>query len=279
MGQLRDQMVMEMELRNYSEKTIKDYTRHIVWYTKYFGRSPAELGEAEIKQYLHHLLVEREVSWSYVNVAYSALQFLYEKTLKRSWNVDKIPRPKTGLKLPDILSDNELLGLFDATNNFKHRIMLMVTYAAGLRVSETAKLKLSHIDSDRLQIKVEQGKGRKDRYTLLSAPLLPELRNYYRQYRPLTYLFEGKKPGVPLSTETIQKVFKGAKESAGIKKKATVHTLRHCFATHLMENGVDVITIRKLLGHRSLQTTLHYIQIRQEHIRTVLSPLDKLLED
>lgn len=277
MGQLRDQMVMEMQLRNYSKKTIEDYTRHIVWYTKYCGRSPAELGEAEIKQYLHHLLVEREVSWSYVNVAYSALQFLYEKTLKRCWNVEKIPRPKTGFKLPAILSEQELLRLFDATDNFKHRMILMVTYAAGLRVSETAKLQLSHIDSDRLQIRVEQSKGRKDRYTLLSAPLLPELRRYYRHYRPQIYLFEGNKPGVALATETIQKVFKGAKQSAGITKKATVHTLRHCFATHLMENGVDLLTIKKLLGHRSIQTTLRYVHVRQEHIRAVVSPLDKLL--
>lgn len=277
MGQLRDRMVMEMQLRNYSDKTIKDYTRHIVWYTKYFGCSPAELGEAEIKRYLHQLLVERELSWSYVNVSYSALQFLYEKTLKRPWNVEKIPRPKTGLKLPEILSDKELLRLFDATNNFKHRMMLMITYAAGLRVSETANLKLSHIDSDRMQIRVEQGKGRKDRYTLLSAPLLPQLRSYYRQYRPLTYLFEGKKPGAPFSTETIQKVFKRAKESAGIKKQATVHTLRHCFATHLMENGVDLLTIKKLMGHRSIQTTLRYVRIGHEHLGTVVSPLDKLL--
>jgi site-specific recombinase XerD len=197
MGQLRNQMVMEMQLRNYSKKTIEDYIRHIEWYTKYNGRSPAELGESDIKRYLHHLLVERDLSWSYVNVAYSALQFLYEKTLKRPWNVEKIPRPKTGFKLPEILSDKELLKLFDATNNIKHRMILMVTYAAGLRVSETAKLKLSHIDSDRMQIRVEQSKRRKDRYTLLSEPLLPGLRNYYRQYRPLTYLFEGRKAGVP----------------------------------------------------------------------------------
>ena len=277
MGKLRNQMVMEMQLRNYSAKTVADYTRHIVWYSKYVDCSPAELGEAEIKQYLHHLLVEREVSWSYVNVAYSALQFLYEKTLKRPWNIEKIPRPKTGFKLPEILSEQELLRLFDATHNFKHRMMLMVTYAAGLRVSETAKLQLSHIDSDRLQIRVEQGKGRKDRYTLLSAPLLPELRRYYRHYRPQAYLFEGKKPGAPLATETIQKVFKRAKEAAGITKKATVHTLRHCFATHLMEHGVDLLTIKKLLGHRSIQTTLRYVHVRQEHIRAVVSPLDKLL--
>jgi integrase/recombinase XerD len=277
MGQLRDQMVMEMKLRNYSDKTIENYTQHIVWYTKYFGCSPTELGEAEIKQYLHHLIVERELSWSYVNVSYSALQFLYEKTLKRRWNVAKIPRPKSGLKLPEILSDKELLRLFASTNNFKHRMMLMITYAAGLRISETVNLKLSHIDSDRMQIRVEQGKGRKDRYTLLSAPLLPELRNYYRHYHPLKYLFEGKKPGVPLSTETIRKVFRAAKESAGIKKQATVHTLRHCFATHLMENGVDLLTIRKLMGHRSIKTTMRYVRIRHEHMRTVVSPLDKLL--
>jgi len=137
--------------------------------------------------------------------------------------------------------------------------------------------RVNHIDSDRLQIRVDQSKGRKDRYTLLSAPLLPELRRYYRHYRPQIYLFEGKKPGAPLATETIQKVFKGAKESAAITKKATVHTLRHCFATHLMENGVDLLTIKKLMGHRSIQTTLRYVHVRQEHIRAVVSPLDKLL--
>ncbi len=254
-----------------------------MWYTKHFGCSPAQLGETEIKQYLHHLLVERKLSWSYVNVSYSALQFLYEKTLNRPWHVEKIPRPKTGLKLPEILSDKELLRLFDATNNLKHRMILMITYAAGLRVSETANLKLGHIDSDRMQVRVEQGKGRKDRYTLLSAPLLPDLRSYYRQYRPQTYLFEGKKPGIPLSTETIQKVFKDAKESAGIIKQASVHTLRHCGVypvfgtTHLMENGVDLLTIKKLMGHRSIQTTLRYVRVRHEHIQTVASPLDKLL--
>lgn len=277
MGQLRDQMVMEMQLRNYSDKTIEDYTRHIVWYTKYFGCSPAELGEADIKRYLHHLLVERQLSWSSVNVSYSALQFLYEKTLKRRWNVAKIPRPKGGLKLPEILSDKELVRLFEATHNLKHRMMLMITYAAGLRISETTNLKLSHIDSDRMQIRVEQGKGRKDRYTLLSAPLLPALRRYYRHYRPLKYLFEGNKPGLPLATESIRKVFRAAKELAGIKKQATVHTLRHCFATHLMENGVDLLTIRQLMGHRSIKTTMRYVRIRHEHIQTVVSPLDKLM--
>lgn len=278
MGQLREKMVMEMQLRNLSAKTIEDYTRQIVWYTKHYGRSPAKLGDSEIKQYLHHLLVNQKLSWSSVNVCYCALRFFYEKTLKRPWNVENIPRPKTGTILPEILSDPELIRLFDAPKNFKHRIMLMTIYSAGLRVSEVTRLKPAHIDSDRMLIRVEQSKGRKDRYTLLSGALLPELRNYYQQFRPRTYLFEGRTPARALSVETVQRIFKKAKEIAGIRKKASVHTLRHCFATHLMENGTDIFRIKEFMGHRSIQTTLHYIHVRREHLRQATSPLDTLME-
>jgi len=277
MGQLREQMVMEMQLRNLTPKTIEDYTRQLVLYTKHFGRSPAELDEAAIRQYLHYLLVEKKLSWSSVNVSYSALRFFYEKTLNRPWNVAKLPRPKTGSKLPVILAEAELRALFAALPNEKHRLVLMLTYAAGLRVSETAHLKLTDLDSQRMQIRVSQGKGRKDRYTLLSPVLLPQLRDYYRQYKPQVYLFEGRTPGEPLAIETIQKIFKQAQAKAGITKQASVHTLRHCFATHLMENGVDVFTIKNLMGHRSIQTTLRYVHIRQEHLQRVVSPLDKIL--
>jgi integrase/recombinase XerD len=267
-----------MQLRNFSPQTVKSYTQQMLWYTQYFGRSPAELGEAEIKQYLHYLLVTRKLNWSSVNVCYCALRFFYETTLKRPWNVENIPRPKTGTILPEILSDIELIRLFDAPKNFKHRIILMTTYSAGLRVSEVTRLKPAHIDSDRMLIRVEQSKGRKDRYTLLSAALLPELRSYYQQFRPQTYLFEGRTPGQALSPDTIQSIFQRARESAGILKKASVHTLRHCFATHLMENGTDIFRIKEFLGHSSIQTTLRYIHVRREYLRKAASPLDTLLE-
>jgi len=278
MGQLRAKMVMEMQLRNLSPNTIEDYARQVVLFTKYYGRSPAELGETEIKQYLHHLLVNQKLSWSSVNVCYSALRFFYEKTLKRPWNVENIPRPKTGTILPEILSDNELIRLFDALKNFKHRIILMTIYSAGLRVSEVTRLKPAHIDSDRMLIRVEQSKGRKDRYTVLSGVLLPELRNYYQQFRPQTWLFEGRIPGQALSVETVQRIFKNAKEAAGIRKRASVHTLRHCFATHTMEDGTNLFRIKELMGHRSIQTTLHYVHVRREYLRQAVSPLDTLLK-
>ena len=277
MSPLRSKMVMEMQLRNLSSNTIEDYTRQMVEYAKYFGRSPAELGEREIKEYLHHLLVIRGLSWSSVNVCYCALRFFYVKVMKHPWNVENIPRPKTGTLLPEILSDNEIIRLFDASKNFKHRIILMTIYSAGLRVSEVTRLKPAHIDSDRMLIRIEQSKGRKDRYTLLSAALLPELRSYYQQFRPRTWLFEGKTPGQAISVETVQRVFKKAKDVAGIQKKASVHTLRHCFATHLMENGTDIFRIKEFMGHRSIQTTLRYIHVRREHLRRAQSPLDTLL--
>jgi integrase/recombinase XerD len=278
MGQLHHKMVMEMQLRNLSPNTIEDYTRQMVGYCKYFGRSPAELGDTEIKEYLHHLLVVRELSWSSVNVCYCALRFFYVKVMKYPWNVENIPRPKTGTILPEILSDNELIRLFNVLTNFKHRIILMTIYSAGLRVGEVTRLKPAHIDSDRMLIRVEQSKGRKDRYTLLSASLLPELRTYYQQFRPRTWLFEGRTPGKAITVETVQRIFKKAREAAGIRKKASVHTLRHCFATHLMENGTDIFRIKEFMGHRSIQTTLRYIHVRREYLRQAASPLDILLE-
>ena len=212
MGKLRDQMIKEMELRNFSLRTIQAYVWHVTAFTKLFGKSLAQMGEKEIRDYLHHLRAERKLSWSNVNIAYSALKFFYMNTLHREWQVDKIPRPKTEKKLPVVLSPSEVKKILDAAPNLKHRVILMTTYSAGLRVSETAHLKVTDIDSARMQIRVDQGKGRRDRYTLLSETLLNDLRAYWRGYHPRGWMFPGNRKGYPISTCTIQKIFKEAKK-------------------------------------------------------------------
>jgi len=218
MGKLRDLMRMEMELRNYSEKTIKAYIGHMAGFARLFDKSPAEMGDQEIRQYLHHLKVVKEVSPSNINIAYSGLKFFYTKVLGRPWHVDKIPRPKTGTKLPIVLSHDEVEALLDAADNLKQRVILMTAYSAGLRVSETAHLKVTDPDSQRMTIRIEQGKGKKDRYTLLSARLLVSLREYYLQYHPKVWLFPGKHADKPLGTDVLRDMFYRAK-----KKLASVN--------------------------------------------------------
>lgn len=215
MGKLKDQMRMEMELRNYSQKTIKAYIGHLVGFTRLFGKSPSEMGEAEIRKYLYHLKAIKKVSYSNINIAYSGLKLFYTKVLDRSWNVEKIPRPRTEKKLPIVLSQEEVQAIFDATENLKQRVILMTAYSAGLGVKETAHLKVTNIDSQRMTIRVEQGKGNKDRYTLLSETLLVKLREYYMQYHPKVWLFPGQQSDKPLGTETLQSIFQRAKKKPG----------------------------------------------------------------
>ncbi len=212
MGKLRDEMLMEMQLTGYSEKTIESYIGHMKAYAKLHGKSPAEMGEDEIRKYLYHLRVERQVSPSNISQAYSALKLFYTKVLKRDWNFDRIPRIKREKKLPVVLALEEVHRLFEVSTNLKHRMILMTAYSAGLRVKETALLKVSDIDSKRMTIRVEQSKGRKDRYTLLSKRLLGELRAYYKQYQPQSWLFAGKEPNKPISVATLQRIFKQAKK-------------------------------------------------------------------
>ena len=212
MGKLRDQMKMELELKNYAPKTIKAYLGHMEAYTRLFMKSPAEMGEEEIRKYLHHLKTVKKVSTSNINIAYWALRFFYVDTLHREWKVEKIPHPKKEKKLPVVLAQEEVKKLLEAVSNLKHRVMLMAAYSGGLRVSEVANLKIEDIDSKRMLIRVEQGKGKKDRYTLLSQTLLENLRNYYRTYRPKMWLFPGKRPDQPIRVEAIQKAFQRAKK-------------------------------------------------------------------
>ena len=276
MGRLRDRMIMDMELKNLSPRTIKTYLYWMKQFTIYYGKSPEQLGDEEIRDYLHYLLKDRKASQAAMNQAYSALKFFYERTLQREWNGSKIPRSKIPKKLPVVLSQDEVQRIFSATKNLKHLAALMVIYSGGLRVGEAVKLKLTDIDSERMDIRIRQGKGAKDRYTILGERALEVIREYWDAYHPKSWLFPGEKAGNYLSVSSIQRAFRGSLSRAGISKQASVHTLRHSFATHLLERGIDLYFIQRLLGHTSPKTTSVYIHVARKSIARIKSPIDFL---
>lgn len=276
MSQLRDKMKMDLELKGYSPNTQASYIRNVVAFSQYFSKSPSIMGENEIRDYLHHLIT-RNLSDSHVNIVHSSLKFLYQTTLNRSWHDFKIPRSKVRKRLPEILAESEIKSLLNVTRNLKHHAILMTTYAAGLRVSEAAQLRIEDIDSNRMAIRVNQGKGNKDRYTLLSKTNLNILRSYWKEYRPTTWLFPGLTYDKHITTRTIQKVFEKSAQKASIKKDVSVHSLRHSFATHLLEAGTDLYHIQRLLGHSSPKTTAVYIHLKKEDLLKIQSPLDSLM--
>lgn len=277
LSNLREQMKIDLELKGFSPNTQKLYLTHIRQFAEHFMKSPLDLGESEIKEYLHFLITERNLSNSYISSSYSALKFLYETTLKRQWEMEGIPRTKKQKRLPVVLSKEEVKRLIDVTTNIKHKAILTTIYSAGLRVSEAANLKLNDIDSGNMQIRVEQGKGNKDRYTILSDKTLELLRQYYKLYRPVTWLFPGASQDSPLTSRTIQKVFEQSKQKAAISKDVTVHSLRHSFATHLLEVGTDIYHIQLLLGHSSVKTTSIYIHLTNKNLLKLKSPLDAII--
>ena len=276
MGRLHDQMKRDLELKNYSPKTRSCYLAAVKGFALHFHRSLEQLSDQEIREYLHYLIQEKKASQSLISQAYSALRFLYETTLKRDWNGFRIPRAKMGRRLPVVLSLQEIQAILLATRNLKHRALLMTIYSAGLRVSEVVHLKVSDIDSQRMVIRVQQGKGGKDRYTLLAKRTLEVLRDYWRAYRPEEWLFPGQPAKGSLSVSTVQKIFEKVLDQAGIKKHATVHTLRHSFATHLLEAGTDLYHIQRLLGHTTPKTTAIYLHLSRKDLGGVSSPLDHL---
>ena len=278
MCNLFDQMKMDLELKGFSPKTQKAYLMHVKLFYKYHDKSLELLVEDDVRNYLHYI-IKRDLSTSYINSAYSAIKFLYETTLDRVWDMKKIPRIKKAKKLPIVLSKAEIKLLFDATFNLKHKAILMTTYAAGLRVSEVSHLKVSDIDSHNMQILISSGKGNKDRYSLLSQSNLDVLRLYWKSYKPSLWLFPGLPSDKPISERSIQRIFQESKERAGIKDSASIHCLRHSFATHLLEAGTDLCHIQQLLGHSNIQTTSIYLHLRRMDVLKVVSPLDSLLED
>lgn len=211
--------------------------------------------------YFDYLRTERKLAQGSISGAYSSIKLFWEVILERDWPIRQLPRSRRPKYLPEVLSREEVRALIEHTRNVKHRCVLQTLYGTGVRLGELVKLQFHHIDSRRMVVRVEQGKGAKDRFTILSATLLDCLRAYYREYRPEYYLFEGRQPGVALSKRTVQAVFKQACARVGIKRKVSVHTLRHSFATHLLEGGLDVLTLQKLLGHRDLSTTSRYLHV------------------
>jgi integrase/recombinase XerD len=276
MTPLRRRMIEDMTLRNLTPKTIESYVQGVAQFARYFKRSPERLGPDHVRTYLLHLVQERRLSWSHYNQVRSALRFLYRVTLKRDSVVQDIACAKKPHSLPVVLSLDELTRFFRAVTNLKHRVILMTTYAAGLRVAEVTSLRVADIDSQRMVIRVVQGKGRKDRYVMLSDKLLRVLREYWKIARPGHYLFPGAQPDKPISTATVQHVCREARAVAALGKHVTAHTLRHSFATHLLEGGTDLRTIQILLGHRSLSTTARYTHVATAASQSTHSPFDRL---
>ena len=275
MGALREKMVAEMKLRNFASRTQKSYLAVMVGLARHYRQFPDQLTQEQIRTYLLHLQ-ERGLSSSSQNVAISGLRFFYQQVL--GWTQEQIflpPRKRTW-RLPEVLSPREVERLLAGAVKLRDRCLLMTAYSAGLRVSELVHLKLNDIHTERMMIRVEQGKGKKDRYTILSQRLLGELKRYKQTYQPVWWVFFGKNRNCPLDITAVQKVYNRAKQKSGVEKGKGIHTLRHCFATHLLEGGVDLVTIKTLLGHNSLQSTQRYLQIRQPKLGLATSPLDLL---
>jgi len=275
---LRRRMIDEMTIRHFSSKVQKDYLRHVKDFADFLGRSLAKAEFEDIRRYQVNL-AERGVSPSSRNVAMTALRFFYARALNRPHVTDRIVFAREPKKLPVVLSPEEMGRLLAAAPTLKYQAALSVAYAGGLRISEVVSLKVGDIDSQRMVLRVEQGKGRKDRYVMLSPQLLELLRLYWKKYRPQGWLFPGQQPGQPLSTRQLNRACHAAVLMAGIDKPVSPHKLRHAFATHLLEGKTDIRVIQALLGHKKLDTTARYTQVAIKALGEVTSPLDSLLAE
>ncbi len=274
-------MLEELQRRNYAETTINSYLRTVEEFSRRFNCSPDRLGPRHIREYQAELFQKRKFSPNTVAQRLAALRFFYTKTLKKVWSIEETPYPKKTLHMPTILSQEEVARLIDAARLPFHRTLLMALYATGLRRAELARLKVSDVDSKRMVIHVRGGKGRKDRDVMLSPKLLEALREYWRglQRKPSAWLFPGNRwhtGDTPIDTKVVWNACKEAAQRAGLQKDVHPHTLRHCFATHLLEAGADLRTIQILLGHRDLKETTIYLHLSQRHLHATASPLDSL---
>jgi site-specific recombinase XerD len=269
-------MIEDLQVRNRSPKTIACYIDAVAKFAQYFDKSPELLGPEEIHAYQVYLVQEKKASWSAFNIAVCALRFLYGTTLGKDWAIPQIPLAKKPKTKPVILSLKEVCTFLEAFANLKYRVLVMIVYATGMRHSEVQHLKVSDIDSQRMTIRIQSGKGNKDRYVPLSPTLLAWLRAYWKIARPQSYLFPGKVPGKPLSKDSVWKAIDRARIISGMSKAVTLRMMRHSFATHLLESGTNIRIIQTLLGHSSLNTTAIYTSVSNATIRAVESPLELL---
>ena len=284
MTPLRQRMLEDMQLRNFAPATQKNYIHYLADYAKYFNTSPENLDLEDLRQYMLHLVNDRKLSPESVNTFVTAAKFLYLHTLELPWGEEQFPRVRRPHKLPVVLSHEEVVIFFDHIPSLKYRAVLMACYGAGLRISEAVALKTADIDSRRMLIRVEQGKGKKDRYVMLSPRLLEVLRVWWRAshraapspHSSSGYLFPGWRTGRHLTTASVQVAVREAAMTCGLRKRITAHTLRHSFATHLLENGSDIRVIQVLLGHSQIDTTARYTAVSPQVVGNTLSPLDRL---
>jgi site-specific recombinase XerD len=275
MTPLRRRMIEDMTIRNMASSTQQTYVHAVSKFSRHFNCSPDKLGVEEVRAYQLHL-ASLGLSWPHINQASCALRFFYTVTLGRVDMVGCIISGREPQRLPVVLSADEVVRFLEAVPGLRNRMALTTAYAAGLRIRETSRLEVGGIDSSRMLIRVEQGKGRKDRYVMLSPRLLEILRSYYRLVRPGRWLFPGRNPDEPVNPATLQLACRAAREAAGLNKAVTVHTLRHSFATHLLENGTDIRIIQVLLGHAHLTTTARYVHVAANVIASATSPFDHL---
>lgn len=276
MSELRERMIAEMVYRNYAERTIELYVRHVGQLAKHYNRCPSKLSREEVQGYLVHLSRDRGLAYSTVNAAAVAAKFLYREVLDRGEQEFRLPARKGERRLPVVLSIEETLGLIDAPDLIKHRAILHTIYGGGLRLGEACELRITDIDSAHMRIRVEQGKGRKDRYTLLPKSTLKLLRDYYGAERPEHWLFNGRVRGRQITRRMVEYIYQGAREKMGIERSRGrgVHTLRHCFASHHLAQGTDLLSIQKMMGHKHLVTTERYLHLMPERWGRLCSPAD-----
>jgi len=275
MGTIRDKMTADLDLRGFASTTKKEYLQRAQNFVAFYHRPPTELGEREIREFLLHLVNEKKTGSATQHMYVAAIKFLYATTLNRPEEVASIPWPKRPQTLPDILTGEEVEWLFQQIASLKHRAILMTAYGAGLRISEACSLQTSDLDSKRMLIHVHEGKRSKDRYVMLSERLLDVLRTYWKVVRPQgPFLFPGTIPGRSITTSAVQRVLHQVVVQCHFTKRVTAHSLRHSFATHLLEMGTDIRVIQRLLGHSSLQTTARYTKVTERHIGRTTSPLD-----
>ena len=279
MGRLRDRMVHDMDVRNFAPRTIESYVDGVKGLAKYYGRPPDQLSDEEVRRYLLYVRVERKLSPSTCNQIRCALKFFYEVTVRRPHAALTVPPMRMAQKLPQILSRQEVERIIEATGTLRDRVLLMATYGGGLRVSEVVGLRAADIDEERGVIRVEQGKGRKDRYTALADRLLREIGRYYQVYGPPEHWVfpQRSDKSKHVDIASAQKIYTTAKRRAGVTKQGGIHSLRHGFATHSLEAGVDLATLGRMLGHNSVSTTMRYLHTTTKRVSVQISPLDRLL--